>query len=74
MSFTSDKPSIVQGNNSLQGNKEVNKTETNTKRVMRQKQTLRSTEQVRKTSKSYERKLHQVPNESSNSPKRIHMV
>ena len=30
MSSTSDEPSVVQGNNLLQGNKEVDKTETNT--------------------------------------------
>ena len=30
MSSTSDDPSVVQGNNLLQGNKEVDKTETNT--------------------------------------------
>ena len=30
MSSTSDEPSVVQGNNLFQGNKEVDKTETNT--------------------------------------------
>ena len=32
MSSASDKPSVVQGNNLLQGSKEVDKTETNTKK------------------------------------------
>ena len=76
MSSTSDEPTIVQGNNLLQGYKEVDKRKTNTNKESNE--TEGNTEEhgagQEKTSKSYEIKFWQVPNESSYSPKRIHTV
>ena len=49
MSSTSDEPSVVQGNNLLQGYKRlIRQKQAQTKRVTRRKQTLRSTDQVKK--------------------------
>ena len=49
MSSNLDEPSVVQGNNLLQGYKRlIRQKQTQTKRVTRRKQTLRSTEQVKK--------------------------
>ena len=49
MSSNLDEPSVVQGNNLLQGYKRlIRQKQTQTKRVTRRKQTLRSMEQVKK--------------------------
>ena len=49
MSSNLDEPSVVQGNNLLQGYKRlIRQKQTQTKRVTRRKETLRSTDQVKK--------------------------
>ena len=76
MSSTSHEPTVVQGNNLLQGYKDVDKRKTNKNKESNE--TEGNTEEngagQEKTSKSYEIKFWQVPNESSYSPKIIHIV
>ena len=75
MSSTSDEGSVVQGNNLLQGYKEVDNTEINTNKESNEREANTEEHGVgQEKQASHERKFFQVSNESSYSLKRIHMV